>query len=147
MSARFDGGEKESFARAIHKELRALGVNAFMVEAHPGGEYGDQTMYGLDQMYAMLAVCYDTYGAKTSSPYSAYEELKYANEQGIRIVPLKLCSDWPPAPRDANGKKAGAAQNRFVFKPSLVYLEAQGLSAAQCALAVKEALGPSDGEV
>ena len=35
-----------------------------MVEAHPGGEYGDQTMYGLDQMYAMLAVCYDTYGGQ-----------------------------------------------------------------------------------
>ena len=41
-----------------------MGVNAFMVEAHPGGEYGDQTMYGLDQMYAMLAVCYDTYGGQ-----------------------------------------------------------------------------------
>ena len=67
VSARFDGGEKESFARAIYKELRALGVNAFMVEEGAGGDFATQTVHGLDQMYAMLAVCYNSYGAKTAS--------------------------------------------------------------------------------
>ena len=144
VSARFDGGEKERFARAIHKELSALGVNSFMVEAQRHGEFGGQTMYGLTNMCAMLAVCYDTYGAKTESPYSAYGEVMYANEHGIRIIPLKLCNMWPPAPRDSDGKEHGAQQNKFVFKPSLLYLEGQGMSAAQAAQVVKETLLASD---
>ena len=96
-----------------------------MIECGPGGSYGNETMNGLANMYAMLAVCYDTYGAKTESPYSSYAEVCYANEHGVRIIPLKLCSKWPPAPRDSDGKKHGATQNKFVFKPSLLFLEAQ----------------------
>ena len=115
-----------------------------MIECGPGGSYGNQTMNGLANMYAMLAVCYDTYGAKTESPYSSYAEVCYANEHGVRIIPLKLCSKWPPAPRDSDGKKHGATQNKFVFKPSLLYLEGQGMSAAQAAQVVKEALRASD---
>ena len=83
-------------------------MNSFMVEAQRVGEYGGQTMYGLTSMSAMLAVCYDTYGAKTKSPYSAYGEVMDANEHGIRIIPLKLCNMWPPAPRDSDGKDLGA---------------------------------------
>jgi hypothetical protein len=144
VSARFDGGEKESFARALHKELNTLGVNCFMVEASRVGEYGVQTMHALTNMCAMLAVCYDTYGAKTESPYSSYAEVTFANENHVRIIPLKLCNEWPPAPIDSDGKRAGAQQNKFVFKPSLLYLEGQDKSAAECAQAVKETLLASD---
>ena len=140
VSARFDGGEKEKFARAVYKELNTLGVNCFMVEANRVGEYGVQTMHALTNMCAMLAVCYDTYGAKTESPYSSYAEVTYANENHVRIIPLKLCKEWPPAPIDSDGTRAGAQQNKFVFKPSLLYLEGQGKSAAECAQAVKETL-------
>ena len=131
VSARFDGGEKEKFARAVYKELNTLGVNCFMVEANRVGEYGVQTMHALTNMCAMLAVCYDTYGAKTESPYSSYAEVTYANENHVRIIPLKLCKEWPPAPIDSDGTRAGAQQNKFVFKPSLLYLEGQGKSAAE----------------
>jgi hypothetical protein len=144
VSARFDGGEKERFARVLHKELNALGVNCCMVEASRVGEYGVQTMHGLTNMCAMLAVCYDTYGAKTESPYSSYAEVTFANENHVRIIPLKLCNEWPPAPIDSDGKRAGAQQNKFVFKPSLLYLEGQDKSAAECAQAVKETLLASD---
>lgn len=140
VSARF-GGEKEKFARDIHKELRALGVNAFMVDAGAGGDFATQTMDGLDQMYAMLAVCYDTYGAKTASAYSTYEELSNAKANHIPIIPLKLYpgGPWSPAPQDDRDGK-GRAQNKFVFKPSLVYLDGVGKSAAVCAHEVKTAL-------
>ena len=115
-----------------------------MVEASRVGEYGVQTMHGLTNMCAMLAVCYDTYGAKTESPYSSYAEVTFANENHVRIIPLKLCNEWPPAPIDSDGKRAGAQQNKFVFKPSLLYLEGQDKSAAECAQAVKETLLASD---
>eukprot|EP00964_Phaeocystis_antarctica_P108036 scaffold72686_cov57-Phaeocystis_antarctica.AAC.1 len=104
-----------------------------MIECGPGGSYGNQTMNGLANMYAMLAVCYDTYGAKTESPYSSYAEVCYANEHGVRIIPLKLCSKWPPAPRDSDGKKHGATQNKF------------NKSAAQCARAVSVLLSTDPG--
>ena len=141
VSARFDGGEKEKFAREIHKELCALRVNAFMVEAGAGDNFATQTVDGLDQMYAMLAVSYDTYGAKTTSKYSTYEELAHAYDHGIPIIPLKLYSgDWPPAPEDSDGGRAGRAQNKFVFEPGLVYVHGVGKSALKCAQEVKEAL-------
>ena len=129
VSARFDGGEKEKFAREIHKELCALRVNAFMVEALAGDNFATQTVDGLDQMYAMLAVCNDTYGAKTTSKYSTYEELTHAYDHGIPIIPLKLYSgDWPPKPVDSDGKGVGAAQNKLIFKQGVVYASGQGKS-------------------
>ena len=118
-----------------------MGVNAFMVEAGAGDDFATQTMDGLDQMYAMLAVCYDTYGAKTASKYSTYHEVRHANDHGIPIIPLKLYSgDWPPAPQDSDGGGAGRVQNKFVFTPSVVYSDGVGKSAAVCAQQVKVAL-------
>ena len=57
----------------------------------------------------------------------------YANENRIPIIPLKLYPDeWPPAPQDSDGGWACRAQNKFVFKQGLVYLDGVGKSAAVC---------------
>ena len=127
-----------------------MGVNAFMVEEGAGGNFAPATIYGLTNMYAMLAVCYDTYGAKTASKYSTYYELCRAYDMDIPIIPLKLYSGaWPPAPQDFDGGWDGRDQNKFIFKQWLIYLLGVGKSASAslrrgqvcvCAQQVKDAL-------
>lgn len=126
VSARFDGGPVEEFARSLHTWLRELGIPSYMVFAMGGGEFGRQTVYGLIAMCAMIAVCTAEYGAETDSAYSSYEEVKHAIENHIPIVPLKLVEAWPPAPRDSpavGGGTHGAEQNKFAFSKSLLFVE------------------------
>ena len=58
--------------------------------------------------------------------YCSYYEVKYAHENKIPILPLKLYDgSWPPTPKRADGSvdEAGATQNAFVFGPSKMYTE------------------------
>eukprot|EP00961_Rhodomonas_salina_P060627 813930-Rhodomonas_salina.1 len=129
ISARFDGGEKEANARALEKELRERhGINTYIVEAGVGEEFGPMTDYALYNMWLMVAMCFENYGAKTKSKYSSYEELSYASNKNIPTIAIQLCKTFPPEPDDEEGKvdqygkacRFGAAQNARVFKDHLV---------------------------
>ena len=133
VSARFDGGKKEKFARALAAALKAEGVNVYMVDATGGDDFGEMTMFGTAEMSAMVAVCFDDYGAKTKSPYCSYAEVKAATDRKKTIIPLRLSDKWPPVPpadEDEGGK--GKNQNEFVFHSGLAYIDGKGKSAADC---------------
>jgi len=118
ISARFDGGEKEKVARSLHKQLTKIGVKSFMTETTGVGDtFGNETVYGLTHMYAMVAVCYENYGERTGSSYCSFYELEYALGQKIPVLPIKLCEEWPPAQCGEDG----ADQNKFFFKPDLLF--------------------------
>jgi len=139
ISARFDGGEKEQVARSLHKELIKIGVNSFMVETTGVGDsFGEQTVNGLTDMYAMVAVCYENYGEKTGSSYCSYYELQYALGHKIPVLPIKLCEEWPPSQCGAAGKK----QNKFFFRPDLLFQNWWGetWNPKKCATLVKASL-------
>jgi len=126
VSARFDSGEKEAKARALHRALLREGINAYIVQTSGTGDsFGDQTMQGLDDMYAMIAVCFSDYGVKTNSAYCSYYEVKYAMDEKIPILPLKLCEEWPPKAEERDGtiNREGARQNRFAFKRDLIVMD------------------------
>jgi len=139
ISARFDGGEKEQVARSLHKQLTKIGVKSFMVETTGVGDtFGKQTVDGLTDMYAMVAVCYENYGEETSSSYCSYYELKYALAHKIPVLPIKLCEEWPPT----QCGKAGEKQNKFFFSPDLLYQDWWGetWSPKKCATQIKSSL-------
>ena len=140
VSARFGGGQEEKFARAVAAALKAAGVDVYMVSATGGDDFGKQTMRGIARMSAMLAVCFDDYGAMTDSNYSSYYEVKAAYDQGKAIIPLRLSEKWPPVPpNDKDGD--GADQNNFVFQQGLAYIDGRGKSAADCAALLLQQAG------
>jgi len=116
LSGRFNAPEKLAYISKLKELLDVLEVPTFMVGEGPGGNYGRATKYGLYHMKAMCAVCHEDYGEKTGAQYETFIELEYAWEERLPIFPVRLCDDWPPVPRDDDGK----AQNSLVFKRSLV---------------------------
>ena len=116
-------------------------INTFMVKAAPGQNFGAQTLAGLGGMAVMVAFCSSQYGEKTGIGYETFEELKFAHENDIPIIPVKLCNVYPPQPQKpaACAKKycpapfsnmlpperddEGCGQNSFVLRNSLVYID------------------------
>ena len=147
MSARFLGDTTEEQARELYRELRALGVNIFMVEVGPGGTFGDATLFGLYYMVAMIAICSDNYGQKTRSPYSSHAELKYAIQNWIPFIPVRFGEKFPPEPPlDFDGGNTGTEQNKLAFSTDLVYSDwsTRDWDAKECAEEIKNALEKID---
>jgi hypothetical protein len=143
ISARFDGGPREQEARYLKEELVMLGLDARIVEAGAGDDFGDKTHAYLYSMKTMIAFCFDNYGQKTVSKYSTYHELHYAYDEDKRIIPIKRCAEWPPKPPlDHDGGNKGIIQNAIVFKRGLAYLDWSNKKwdPAACAKKVKEEL-------
>ena len=113
--------EKETmdYMKAVKKGLEELGEKTFMVDAKPGQSFAKQTLEGLVGARVLVAFCTADYGEKTGVGYETFVELRYAYENHLPIIPLKLCTVWPPQPPDLEGK----AQNRIVFTQGLVYIE------------------------
>ena len=111
FSGRFNNPESKAYMKLVKAELDAKGVDTFMVQGAPGERYGPKTQYGLYYAKAMLAFCSEEYGARTGVGYETYMEVKYAHEQHIPIIPIKLCEPYPPEPSDEKGR----IQNRNVF--------------------------------
>jgi hypothetical protein len=143
ISARFDGGPREQEARVLQDELVKIGVDARMVEAAAGVDFGTETHKYLYSMKAMIAFCFEDYGQNTTSMYSTYWELKYAFDKKKRIIPIKRCAEWPPKPPlDHDGGYKGTIQNDNVFTGGMAYLDWSNKiwSPAECAKKVKEEL-------
>jgi hypothetical protein len=143
ISARFDGGPREQEARGLQDELVKIGVDARMVEAAAGRNFGDDTQELLYSMNTMIAFCFEDYGQNTTSMYSTYWELKYAFDKKKRIIPIKRCAEWPPKPPlDHDGGYKGIIQNDNVFTGGMAYLDWSNKiwSPAECAKKVKEEL-------
>jgi len=142
ISARFDGSPREQEARDLKDELVKIDVDAHMVEAAAGEDFGDKTHEYLYYMKTMIAFCFEDYGQKTTSKYSTFWELKDAYDKDKHIIPIKRCAKWPPTPIDHDGGKKGIIQNDKVFKTSLAYLDWSNktFNPAECAKQVKKAL-------
>ena len=124
-------------AREIEKQLKALGVNTYMVDSSAGDDFGTMVMKGLANMDVMVAVCYDDYGEKTANMYCTYYELKKCFEGEVPMIPVRLSKDWPPTPP---GDPEGADLTKMVFGKSKVYVSGAGKSAANIAAEVKAAI-------
>jgi hypothetical protein len=143
ISTRFDGSQREQDARDLKVELVKIGLDAHMVKAAAGDDFGDKTHEYLYSMKTMIAFCFDNYGQKTISKYSTYHELKYAYDEDKYIFPIRRCAEWPPKPPlDHDGGNKGSIQNAIVFKRGLAYLDWSNTkwNPAECAKEVQKAL-------
>lgn len=131
MSSRFDGGEHEARVRAVATELKHLGSPVFIVSAGDGEDYGPMTCEGLWRSFAMVAFasCSPAYGAKTTSNYCTYWEVKYCYDNNVPILPVQLGETFPPV----TGESVGSAMNSTAFPPSLVRIDGRQLDAKQLA--------------
>ena len=111
LSGRFNNPKSKAYMKLVKEELDAKGVNTFMVHGAPGERYGPKTHYGMVKAKAMAAFCSGEYGAWTGVGYETYWEVKYAHEQHIPIIPIRLCETFPPQPSDEEGR----IQNGAVF--------------------------------
>lgn len=128
VSARFDGGETERFARDVARELELLGAPVYIVRADAGDQFGPATVQGLHCARALLCFLTEkpSYGERTESAYCSYAEVKYAIDQKLPLVPVRLCEQYPPR----TGEPEGSANNVFAFPPDLVYVDGRGGKAA-----------------
>ena len=86
----------------------------------------------------MLAVCTSDYAEKTASQYSSHAELKFALDEGIEVLPLKVTEEYPPKPpygKDHLYDKDGEARTlvKLTMPKSKVYLDCVGKDAAYIA--------------
>ena len=142
FSARFDRGPVEKKFRKVHEIMLKRNYSVLMVNVGPTEDFGAKTDEYLARLYkengTLLAVCTDDYAEKTASNYSSFKELKFAHEQRLPILPLKICDTYPPEPshgpthpHDKSGEAFGLV--RLALHPSLVYLDCRALEPAQIA--------------
>ena len=102
ISARFDGGEVEQTFREVVRIMKGHNCNILMVDAKGGDDFGLLTIQYLNKIRAdngvMVAVCTPHYGEKTASPYSSHQELIYALDNKLEVLPLKVHEIYPPQP-------------------------------------------------
>ena len=106
--------------KQVKAQLLAHGVPTFMVEARVGQSFAELTRLGLGRAKGMVAFCTSEYGAVTGARYETFHEVEFAHDNSLLLFPIKLCKEWPPAPKNS---ERGTWQNKLVFTKGLVYIE------------------------
>lgn len=128
ISARFNTSAMIEKCKELKTELEEVGfTNVLLVDAASGEQFGPMTMQYLHECDAMIGLISDDYAERTSSPYCSYYELKHylENRHGCgtsqirRYFPIRLCKEWPPPSRGADGK----ALCSLVFSQDLVSID------------------------
>ena len=149
ISARFDGGEAERKMRRVHKILTERNYEVLMVGVGPGENFAKPTMKYLlrikKEQGIILAVCTKHYAEVTASQYSSHEELRYASDYGIEVLPLQMEDVYPPKPAwgethpyDKDGD--GQALVALKLQPSLLYLDCRKKTDSQIACEIARKL-------
>ena len=149
FSARFDGGEMEMKFREVHQLLLQHNFENRMVSAGGSDDFGDLTIEYLgelkDRNGVMIAVCTPNYGEMTKSPFSSHAELRFALDEGIKVLPLKVADVYPPEPPGGpehpfDQKNRAKNMCRMVFKGSVVYLDCVNKSVHEIAAMIAHTL-------
>ena len=149
FSARFDGGDLEKKFRRVHELLVAHRFRCRMVSAAGSDDFGEKTLEYLGELReekgVMIAVCTPHYGEKTKSPYSSNAELRFALDEGIRVLPLKVSDTYPPEPPGGpehpfDKENRAKTLCRMVFKGSVVFLDCREKAVEEIAVMIANQL-------
>ena len=141
--------------RQVHKILLEKKFDVLMVEAGLGENFGRMTMRYLHKIKrhngVLLAVCTQNYAEMTASKYCSHYELKFAWEEDIRILPLRVEDTYPPEPAfgpDHKHDKHGEARCLvdLAINPATIFLDCRDKSAAEIAEAIGNQLAPHAAE-
>ena len=132
ISARFDGGVVEQTFREVVKIMKGRHGNILMVNAKAGDDFGLLTIQFLNKIRAdhgvMVAVCTPHYGEKTASPYSSHQELIYAMDNKIEVLPLKVHEIYPPRPPCGPGHRHDEAKTAEALISMMLPLSSQPIA-------------------
>jgi len=152
FSARFDRGPTETLFRGVYQILKQKNYPVLMVDATAGKNFGEMTSAFLGKLKrergVLLAVCTWHYAEKTDSRYSSYEELRVAHENGLQILPLRMCDDpWPPEPpcgpeHQYDQMGAGPGLLDLAIGQATVYVDCRGKDENFIAARIAETLLP-----
>ncbi|CAE7442160.1 SEC, partial [Symbiodinium microadriaticum] len=152
FSARFDRSPTETLFRGVYQILKEKNYPVLMVDAAAGKSFGKLTAAYLGKLKrekgVLLAVCTWHYAEVTDSKFSSYEELRVAHENGLDILPLRVCDDpWPPEPPcgpenkyDEMGEGAGLLD--LAIGQATVYVDCRGKDENYIAKKIAETLLP-----
>ncbi|CAE7873801.1 unnamed protein product, partial [Symbiodinium necroappetens] len=139
----------EAKIRRVYKILKDHSFNVLMVEAKGGDDFGKTTMKFLNQTHTkrgvVIPVCTWHYGEKTSSTFSSYHELRYAQDYGLDLLPLRMEDVWPPQPpcgTEHEFDKDGDALDliKMAMRPAIAYIDCRKLSDVEIARAIADSL-------
>ncbi|CAE7672807.1 unnamed protein product [Symbiodinium sp. CCMP2456] len=149
FSARFDGGNIEFKFRRVYKILKDHNFPVLMVDAGVGDDFGKATMKFLNKIESekgvLICVCTDHYAEKTSSPFCSFEELKFAYEYRVDVLPLKVGDIYPPKPPGGADNKhdeenEAADVIKMVFRPNVAFKDCRDLDETQIARLIADKL-------
>lgn len=95
ISLRF--GEALEEATALKKLLADRGLSVFLCAVPEGESIADAIIAALDTCKLVVILATRTYGAKTASTFSTYEELNYIVEQRKPYFLVKMCEQYAEA--------------------------------------------------
>ena len=137
--------------RRVFQILRDRHYDIQMVDASAGESFGDMTSKYLGRLRrekgTMLAICTKHYGEVTRSAYSSHAELKFALDyhDSVSVLPLKVEKTYPPNPpagptHELDKEYLAQGYIDSIFKPSVVFLDCQGLSDLEIASKIADNL-------
>ena len=141
--------------RQVHKILQEKRFDVLMVEADLGDDFGEMTQRYLHKIKkhngVLLAVCTQNYAKMTASRFCSYYELRFAYQNHLRIVALKVEDTFPPEPAygpnhpyDKHGDAQGLVD--LAINSSTIFLDCRDKSAAEIAEAIGNRLAPHAAE-
>jgi len=152
FSARWDRGPTETLFRGVYHILKKKNYPVLMVDEAARDSVGGMTLPYLSKLIrekgVLLAVCTSDYAEKTDSRYSSYEELRFAHDNDLQILPLRVCDDpWPPKPPSGPNHqydKMGAGEGLLMLAigRSTVYVDCRGKDEIYIAARIAETLLP-----
>ncbi|CAK9067806.1 Uncharacterized protein SCF082_LOCUS34249 [Durusdinium trenchii] len=119
LSGRFNSDHKFWYIQRLKDLLDASGIPTFV---SPSEDRGELPMHGLANSAALVAFCFEDYGECTGLGFDSFGELKYAFENNLRIIPIKLGHRYPPEPPDVKGRQ----QNAEIFQ-RILYIDGKKL--------------------
>ena len=84
-------------ARALVEELRRRGISAFLCDIPPGQDIANAVVTALAHCKMAVILGTKTYGQKTSSGFSTFEELRYIFEVNKPLFAVKMCQRFEVA--------------------------------------------------
>jgi hypothetical protein len=95
ISLRFGEGMPE--AKALQADLHARGVSAFLCDIPEGQDLANAVVMALTHCKLAVILGTKTYGRKTTSGFSTFEELRYIFEVHKPFFLIKMCAEFEEA--------------------------------------------------
>jgi hypothetical protein len=106
-------------AKALQQALHKKGVSAFLCDIPPGQDLANAVVTALTHCKMAVILGTETYGRKTDSGFSTFEELRYIQDENKPYFLVKMCPSFEEA------------ETRFRLPTSISYFPWQPTAAAE----------------